>query len=166
FHLGTGNNGLMRIIKAGKVPLDVLQRRFNKWIPTAYDLFGTDASSTAEWAYVWGLKSRPDEGETKSAADRKSLNDHARRCYHDEVAGLIAKMNEKIPTGAERLKTPDLRFNRKIGAHAGKRHDVDGNTVEPARYSAYLASALPTVEDETLLAKVFGNGSWIAPTRF
>ena len=31
FHLGTGSNGLRRIIKAGVVPLDMLQRYINKW---------------------------------------------------------------------------------------------------------------------------------------
>jgi benzoyl-CoA 2,3-dioxygenase component B len=166
FHLGTGNNGLHRIIKAGKIPIDVLQRRFNKWIPTAYDLFGTDNSSTAEWAYVWGLKSRPDEEESKQDADRKTLNDHARRCYHEEVKELIERMNERLPRDSAKLKAPDLRFNRKIGAHAGGRYDVDGNPVDPSKYDSYIASALPTPEDGALLAKVFARGDWIAPTRF
>src|SRR3989449_1310192 len=56
FHLGTGNNGLLRIVKAGKMPPEVIQRFFYKWIPTAFDLFGQDNSSSAHWAYVWGLK--------------------------------------------------------------------------------------------------------------
>src|SRR2546422_5295142 len=47
FHLGTGNNGLLRIVKAGKMPPEVIQRFFYKWIPTAFDLFGTDNSSSA-----------------------------------------------------------------------------------------------------------------------
>src|SRR5207247_292037 len=45
YHLGTGNNGLLRIVKAGKMPPEVIQRVCYKWIPTAFDLFGTDASS-------------------------------------------------------------------------------------------------------------------------
>src|SRR5437870_4976232 len=63
YHLGTGNNGLLRIVKAGKMPPEVIQRFFYKWIPTAFDLFGTDNSSSAHWAYVWGLKGRYDERE-------------------------------------------------------------------------------------------------------
>ena len=55
FHLGTGSNGLRRIIKAGVIPLDMLQRYINKWVSTAHDLFGVDESSSAHWAYVWGL---------------------------------------------------------------------------------------------------------------
>ncbi|DAC29185.1 MAG TPA: benzoyl-CoA 2,3-epoxidase subunit BoxB, partial [Candidatus Poseidoniales archaeon] len=46
FHLGTGFNGLRRIIKAGVIPLDLLQRYINKWVSTAHDLFGVDASSS------------------------------------------------------------------------------------------------------------------------
>ncbi len=46
YHLGTGNNGLLRIVKAGKMPPEVIQRFFYKWIPTAFDLFGTDNSSS------------------------------------------------------------------------------------------------------------------------
>src|SRR5437762_6929500 len=64
FHLGTGNNGLLRIVKAGKMPPEVIQRFFYKWIPTAFDLFGTDNSSSAHWAYVWGLKGRRSEEHT------------------------------------------------------------------------------------------------------
>ena len=45
FHLGTGSNGLRRIIKAGVIPLDMLQRYINKWVSTAHDLFGVDESS-------------------------------------------------------------------------------------------------------------------------
>ena len=61
FHLGTGSNGLRRIIKAGVIPLDMLQRYINKWVSTAHDLFGVDESSSAHWAYVWGIKGRWDE---------------------------------------------------------------------------------------------------------
>ena len=56
-----------RIIKAGVIPLDMLQRYINKWVSTAHDLFGVDASSSAHWAYVWGIKGRWDE--------RKKLDD-------------------------------------------------------------------------------------------
>ena len=45
-----------------------MQRYFNKWVPTAFDLFGTDnSSSSAHWAYVWGLKGRFDERDNRAA---------------------------------------------------------------------------------------------------
>src|SRR5581483_3868225 len=46
FHLGTGNSGIQRIIRANKVPIPIIQRYFNKWVPLAYDLFGKYGSST------------------------------------------------------------------------------------------------------------------------
>jgi benzoyl-CoA 2,3-epoxidase subunit B len=48
FHLGTGHMGLQRIVKAGRVPRPLLQKYVNKWLSTAYDLFGKDSSSSAE----------------------------------------------------------------------------------------------------------------------
>jgi benzoyl-CoA 2,3-dioxygenase component B len=38
FHLFTGQSGLTRIIKTGKVPIHILQKYINKWLSTGYDL--------------------------------------------------------------------------------------------------------------------------------
>ena len=65
YHILTGHTGLLRIIKAGKIPIEIVQKYLNKWIPMALDLFGTDHSSTAHWTYVWGLKGRYDEAPEK-----------------------------------------------------------------------------------------------------
>src|ERR687887_548531 len=81
FHLGTGNNGLLRIVKAGKMPPELIQRFFYKWIPTAFDLFGQDNSSSAHWAYVWGLKGRYDERDNAADADKSRLNEYSRDLY-------------------------------------------------------------------------------------
>src|SRR5437879_11220532 len=89
FHLGTGNNGLLRIVKAGKMPAEVIQRFFCKSIPTAFDLFGTDNSSSAHWAYVWGLKGRYDERESggggDGGADKGKANELARNRYREQI---------------------------------------------------------------------------------
>jgi 1,2-phenylacetyl-CoA epoxidase catalytic subunit len=39
FHLGTGANGLRRIVKQGVIPCELLQKYLNKWISTGLDLF-------------------------------------------------------------------------------------------------------------------------------
>ena len=73
FHMFTGHTGLTRILRAGKIPLPIVQKYFNKWLSTAYDLFGTNNSSSANWAYVWGLKGRIDEHEaTCSSGERQA----------------------------------------------------------------------------------------------
>src|SRR5205085_2922932 len=47
FHMGTGNDGLRRIVQAGVIPGWLIQKYLNKWISSSYDLFGTDHSSSA-----------------------------------------------------------------------------------------------------------------------
>ena len=46
----------------------LLQKYLNKWISSAYDLFGTDNSSSAHWAYVWSIKGRYDEPKNEAPA--------------------------------------------------------------------------------------------------
>src|SRR5437868_14881814 len=61
FHMGTGNHGLRRIVAAGMIPAWLIQKYLNKLISSPSDLFGTDNSSSAHWAYVWGSTERSDE---------------------------------------------------------------------------------------------------------
>jgi benzoyl-CoA 2,3-dioxygenase component B len=161
FHLGTGNNGLLRIVKAGRIPPEIMQRYFNKWVPTAFDLFGTDNSSSAHWAYVWGLKGRFNERETPDPADVAHLNEASRELYRQEVTRLVQRLNMAIPERERHLKVPDLKFNRKIGTWARQCYTVDGDEVDPAKYPAYIASVTPTAEDRELLRNIFKDNDWI-----
>ena len=161
FHLGTGNNGLLRIVKAGRIPPEVIQRYFNKWIPTAFDLFGTDNSSSAHWAYVWGLKGRFDERETANDVDQGHLNEASRELYRQEITRLVSRLNLAIPDPDRQLYVPDLRFNRKIGIYARKPSNVHGEEVSPEAFPAYQASVTPTAEDRALLREIFKDNDWI-----
>jgi len=165
FHLGTGNNGLRRILKAGKIPTAVIQRYLNKWISTAYDLFGTDHSSSAQWAYVWGLKGRYDEESCDDQPDMEMLNDRARNQYRAEVDGLIAALNKVVPAGQPALFTPDMRFNRKIGQHADEQWSVTGQRLDTDSGARHLAEVMPTADDRELLANLCKGKGWIEPKR-
>ena len=165
YHLGTGNNGLLRVVKAGRIPPEIIQRFFNKWVPTAFDLFGTDNSSSAHWAYEWGLKGRFDERENGAAADRAHLNEASRGLYRDEIVRLVDRLNQLIPERERWLKGPELQFNRRIGQWAHQCWTVEGAPVEQGRYAAYLASQLPSLEDRALLADMFKESDWIAPKK-
>ena len=77
---------------------------FYKWIPTAFDLFGTDNSSSAHWASVWGLKGRYDERDNVVEADKSKLNEHARGLYRQEVVKLVERPNMFIPERERWLK--------------------------------------------------------------
>ena len=166
FHLGTGSNGLRRIIKAGVIPLDMLQRYINKWVSTAHDLFGVDASSSAHWAYVWGVKGRWDERKKQDAGvevNKEVLNEEGRGHYHDEIVKEVEKLCGYLPEGAEKLYVPHENFNRDIGATKGSNFNVDGSPFEgnDEDWQAYLHEVMPRAQDEIDLKELF-NQEWIA----
>lgn len=162
FHLGTGNNGIRRILMAGKIAPILVQKYFNKWIPTAYDLFGQSHSSSAHWAYVWGLKGRYDEERNPSPADKDRLNEASRQLYHEEVKALISRLNRLLPKGADPLYAPDIRFNRAIGEYAGRYFTPDGQMeMDAAAWSSYRDTVLPCQADLDLLKDIFKTNDWI-----
>lgn len=163
FHLGTGYSGLKRILLAARVPVGIIQRSLNKWVPRAFDLFGVDGSSSAHWAYVWGLKGRFDEATAKTSADRDRLNEYARERYRWECEEIVARLNRLLPWEIPKLYVPDLRFNRQIGEFAGKPYTIDGRLIDEVAYAEYRARVLSTPEDHVLLAKISKAGDWIAP---
>jgi benzoyl-CoA 2,3-dioxygenase component B len=162
FHMFTGHTGLTRILRARQIPLPVVQKYFNKWLSTAYDLFGTDHSSSAQWSYVWGLKGRFDEHEAEGPADKNRLNDLARDHYLAECAKLIDQLNQLVPEGQPKLYAPDLKFNRSIGAYVGKRYSVTGELLSPEAYQEHRQEVLPTADDEAILDEIIRGKDWVA----
>jgi len=166
FHLGTGSNGLRRIIKAGVIPLDMLQRYMNKWVATAHDLFGTDSSTSAHWAYVWGVKGRWDERKKLDGGidvDKEVLNEESRGHYHDEIVKEVEKLNGYLPEDCGvTLFVPHENFHRDIGAFGGKNCYTNGELFEGTdeEYAEYLKTVLPTPEDEEALKEIFKQ-QWI-----
>ena len=161
YHLGTGNTGLLRIIKAGVVPPELMQKFFNKWVPTAFDLFGTDHSSSAHWAYVWGIKGRFDERDNRKDAQKDRLNETSRQLYCDEVIRLVDRLNSQIPDRDRWLRIPEMSFNRKIGDYAHEHYTVDGEPINADRYSEYLASVTPSEDDYRQLESLQKENEWI-----
>lgn len=163
FHLGTGSNGLRRIVKAGVIPIPLLQRSFNRWIPTAFDLFGKDGSTSSEWAYVWGIKGRYDEDlQSEEVQDKRMLNAYNRDLYRQEIVREVELLNKGIPAGKPPLVVPDVKFHRAIGEHAGQEFTVDGQPWKgKGSYHDYLAEVLPRKEDDDILAECFKQ-PWIA----
>jgi len=162
FHMFTGHTGLTRVLRAKKIPVPIVQKYFNKWLSTAYDLFGTDHSSSAHWAYTWGIKGRYDEHTATLPADKDKLNDLAREHYMNESQQLIDQLNQLVPDGETKLKAPHLRFNRSIGEHVGKTYSVTGELLSAADYQKHLYDALPNAEDEKILADIIKDKDWVA----
>jgi benzoyl-CoA 2,3-dioxygenase component B len=161
FHLLTGHTGLTRVIKAGKVPIDLIQKHINKWFSVALDLFGVDASSSAYWFYVWGLKGRYDEGKSDEPADRDRLNELARQHYRKEVTGLIEALNKLIPENQPKLTLPDVKFHRSIGEYAEKMYSTTGETLSAEDYKKHLDKVLPNADDKARLAQIFKEPDWV-----
>jgi benzoyl-CoA 2,3-dioxygenase component B len=165
FHMGTGNDGLRRIVQAGVIPGWLIQKYLNKWISSSYDLFGTDNSSSAHWSYVWGIKGRYDEPKNEQVARLDDLNDYNRHLYRDEVAGLIDRFNHVLQAGQPKLYAPHIQFNRAIGRWAGQKfHAQTGEAIDDAAYGEHLKEFMPGVEDKKLLLDIISNEKkWIAP---
>jgi len=156
----------LRIAKAGKMPPELIQKFFYKWIPTAFDLFGTDNSSSAHWAYVWGLKGRYDERDNQVEPDKAKLNEYSRELYRQEISKLVERLNMFIPERERQLKVPVTQFNRKIGVYAHQRYTVDGEPVDdPAKYQAYLATVLPQAADYQRVHDIEKEPDWIEPKK-
>jgi len=166
FHLFTGQSGLARIVKAGKVPTEIIQKYLNKWISTAYDLFGKDRSTLALRTYRWGLKGRFNE-DTSSAPpqDLERLNEEARSLYHQEVQEIIGGLNQLIQEHHVKLYAPDIKFNRQIGEVADRRFDVHGNRLTVEEHRQHLEETLPGTEDAQTLQSIFREASWITEVR-
>ena len=165
FHMGTGDSGLRRVVEAGVVPTWLIQKYLNKWISESYDLFGTDHSSSAHWAYVWGIKGRYDEPKNPTQPDLDDMNDYNRKLYHDEVAGLVAHFNNALKAGEPLLYAPDIRFNRTIGRWASKKHHPQtGEPLEDKVYDQQVGEWLPTPADKKLLKETLATEKkWITP---
>ena len=163
FHLGTGANGLRRIVKQGVIPCELLQKYLNKWISTGLDLFGTDDSTSAQWAYVYGVKGRYDERESDIEADRKHLNEASRELYFQELREEMRRISAARKEGEPELFIPSDKFNRGIGNYAGKNYTIRGDKFEGSdeEYKEYLVSVLPTDEDEHKLMNDYMKQEWI-----
>ncbi|HWP84167.1 MAG TPA: Phenylacetic acid catabolic protein [Terriglobia bacterium] len=161
FHLLTGNTGLMRIVKAGRIPSTIIQKYFNKWISTAYDLFGQDESSTAYWAYLWGIKGRYDEHLFDGPPDMNQLNDVSRNQYFKEVSAIIDSLNRNLKPDEPKLKMPDIKFHRSIGKYAGQTYSVDGELLSKEDYEKHLKEVLPSEADVQFVINLEKEGGWI-----
>ncbi|MFQ5662766.1 MAG: Phenylacetic acid catabolic protein [Terriglobia bacterium] len=162
FHLGTGQDGLKRLLRAGKIPPAIIQKYVNKWVPAAYDLFGVDHSSSAHWFYVWGLKGRYDEHATPQPADKEQLNEHSRELYRLECEQLLAALNKLIPDDQPKLYAPDLKFNRRIGDYAGQPYSVSGERLSLEEFEKHRQEVLPNEKDLAALAAIFDESGWVA----
>ena len=156
FHIGTGHMGLQRIVKAGRVPRRLLQKYINKWLSTAYDLFGKDSSSSAEWFYVWGLKGRYDERPAAGDPDQAHLNELSRehvqagsrqaaRVDQPATAGRRATRSgapdTEVPPGDRRVRRQDLLGDRRAADRGRVREAPRPRSLPNAEEQEFVAQS-------------------------
>jgi benzoyl-CoA 2,3-dioxygenase component B len=162
FHLFTGQNGLQRVVRAGKVPVEIIQKYLNKWLSTGYDLFGKDRSTSAARFYRWGFKGRFDEASAKAPpADVDRVNQEAREKYYNEDCEIIRSLNQLIVDDGPKLRAPSIKFKRKIGDYADQPFSVDGEPLSAADYQEHLKQVLPGPGDLEKLRAIFSDGEWV-----
>jgi benzoyl-CoA 2,3-epoxidase subunit B len=162
FHLFTGQSGLQRVVRAGKVPVEIIQKYLNKWLSTGYDLFGKDRSTSAARFYRWGFKGRFDEVSAKAPpADLDRVNEEARAQYYSEDCEIIKGLNQIIANEGRKLRAPSVKFNRKIGDYADQMFSVDGEPLSAAEYQEHLKRVLPGPADLETLRTIFTDGEWV-----
>jgi benzoyl-CoA 2,3-dioxygenase component B len=162
FHLITGLSGLQRILRAGKVPVPILQKVLNRWLPVCFDLFGHERSRGAANAYQWGLKGRFNEEDAGPVKDPQSVNQAARELYYKEVQGLVELLNKDVGAEQPKLYVPDIKFRRGIGEYKDKRHSVTGEALDEEAYTRHLQETLPTPKHREELRKITREADWIA----
>jgi benzoyl-CoA 2,3-dioxygenase component B len=96
FHLLSGLTGLQRILRAGKLPVAIVQKALNRWLPVCFDLFGHERSRGAGNAYQWGLKGRFNEEDAGPLKEPQTVNEAARELYRKEVQGLVEVVNKHV----------------------------------------------------------------------
>jgi benzoyl-CoA 2,3-dioxygenase component B len=161
FHLITGLTGLQRILRAGKVPVEILQKIMNRWLSVCFDLFGHERSQSIANAYAWGLKGRFDEDRAGPVDNPEALNEAARQLYYQDVERLVELLNKDIAADKPKLYVPDVRFNRGIGEYKGQRFSVRGERLDEASYASHLREVLPSDGDREKLREILKNRNWI-----
>jgi benzoyl-CoA 2,3-epoxidase subunit B len=162
FHLVIGLSGLQRILRAGKVPVEIVQKVLNRWLPVCFDLFGHERSRGASKAYQWSLKGRFNEEQAGPLKDPEAVNEAARELYYKELEGLVGLLNKEIGEGKARLYVPNIKFRRGIGEYKDKRFSVRGEPLDEKAYVDHLQAVLPTGKDREELRKITKEADWIA----
>jgi benzoyl-CoA 2,3-dioxygenase component B len=149
-------------VRAGKVPVEIIQKYLNKWLSTGYDLFGKDRSTSAARFYRWGFKGRFDEAALKTPpADMDRVNEEARGHYYREDCEIIAGLNSLLPADGPKLRAPSIKFNRQIGDYAGQTFSVEGERLSPTEYEKHLKQVLPGPAEREQLRGIFTEGDWV-----
>jgi benzoyl-CoA 2,3-epoxidase subunit B len=175
--LGTDDHD--RLLEAGVIPLDVIQKYLNFQFAVSMDLFGSEQSTNAGNYYSSGLKGRwqerrrdddhqlldatrtmryVEDGEIreKEVPMLSALNLDLRDEYVADCRNGVRRWNQELEDlGLEqRLVLPHEGFNRKVGVYSRHHVSPEGRVVDDATWEAHRTEWLPTEQDRTDVASL------------
>src|SRR5439155_24101018 len=182
----------------GAIPLPVIQKYVNFHYSVSLDLFGSETSTNVANYFTSGLKGRwleerrqddhqltddgimvdtvTDSGEIgkTEVAALVGLNTDLRREYIDDCQSGVNRWNKILESAGlpQRLRLPNVAFNRKVGAFAGIEASPEGERLAADEWARRKGAWLPTDVDKrhvrSLMRPVHERGkiaAWIAPPR-
>ncbi|MGE4632932.1 MAG: benzoyl-CoA 2,3-epoxidase subunit BoxB, partial [Planctomycetota bacterium] len=196
-HLFVGESGLDRIIKrsaeltretdgdpmkAGGIPLDMIQRSINYWFTYSLDLFGGEISSNAATFFGEGLKGRFKEQSRyedhimkegvkiipqvvdnavveEEIPYRNAINEVLRDEYIGDVQRALRKWNrtlEKMELDT-RITLPSRRFHRHQGIYSNNSFDPEGNLITEEELKKNTDRWLLNTEDNDYLVSIMNQ---------
>ena len=172
-----GSDDQAKVLAAGAIPLEVVQKYLNFQFSVSLDLFGSERSSNVAAYYTAGLKGRWQEtrrhddhlliedtrtmdlvrdGEivAETVPMLTALNLDLRDEYVADCAKGVRRWNRALADAGlpQRLVLPHEGFNRKVGNYAG--HDVGpgGAVLGAEQWAAHADEWLPTDADRAAVA--------------
>ena len=134
FHLGTGQDGIKRIVKAGvdsAADHSEIHQQVDSGEPGS---FRRGSLEFRALVLCVGLKGRYDEPTAQAEANLERMNEHSRELYRQECVKLVDMINKNVPAGQPKLYVPDVKFNRYIGEHARQPYSVTGELLSEEGY--------------------------------
>ena len=89
------------------------------------------------------------------------LNELSRATFFKEVSALVDALNHNVPKDQQKLRIPDDKFRRHIGASAGKTYSVDGELLSQEDYEKHLKEVMPSDADDQFVIHLEKEKGWI-----
>jgi benzoyl-CoA 2,3-dioxygenase component B len=175
--LGTDDRD--RLLEAGVIPLEIIQKYLNFQFSVSMDLFGSEQSTNAGNYYSSGLKGRwqesrrdddhvlldatrtmryVEDGEIreKEVPALAALNLDLRDEYVADCRNGVRRWNQELEDRGleQRLVLPHEGFNRKVGVYAGHHVSPDGEVLDDATWAARVDEWLPSDRDRADVASL------------
>lgn len=168
-----------KLLEAGVIPLDVIQKYLNFQYSVSMDLFGSEQSTNAGNYYSSGLKGRwqetrrkddhvlldetrmmnyVEDGEIRQreVPMLSALNLDLRDEYVADCANGVRRWNQELEDAglAERLTLPHEGFNRRVGVYAEHHISPDGEVLDDATWEQRVGDWLPSPEDREAVSSL------------